>query len=204
MVGAGLTTIPWAYQQSGILLGITLTTVAFAASYWTCYLVVITAGEDVDYTDTLTKAFGRKGYIAGMISFCINLMVPIIIFFQLLSQNLYPIILAVMDLCGAHTTYDPSNLFPPVFDKFSYTWTCVIIFFIIFAMTAPRDVSIYVKINSFGVVFIVIVVVFLIAMGCYSLTNTDYVYNKDKYIAYLNSAERAPSEPYLAYISPWG
>jgi len=53
MVGAGLTTIPWAYQQSGILLGIGLTTIAFAASYWTCYLVVITAGEDVDYTDTL-------------------------------------------------------------------------------------------------------------------------------------------------------
>ena len=199
MVGAGLTTIPWAYQQSGILLGIGLTTIAFAASYWTCYLVVITAGEDVDYTDTLQKAFGRKGYIVGMVSFCVNLMVPIIIFFQLLSQDLYPIILAVMDLCGAHTDYEPSKLFPPVFDKFSYTWTCVVIFVIIFGMTAPRDVSLYVKINSFGVVFISIVVVFLIGMGFYSLGNTTYVYNKDKYIAYLNTPARE-NGPYLAFI----
>jgi amino acid permease len=81
MMGAGLTTIPWGYQQSGLGLGILLTFIAFVASYYTCYLCIITSGEDIDYTQTLEKAFGRKGYYAGMMAFCINLMVPIIIFF---------------------------------------------------------------------------------------------------------------------------
>jgi hypothetical protein len=44
-----------------------------------------TAGNDIDYTDTLLKQFGKKGYIVGMIFFIINFSVPIILFFQLLA-----------------------------------------------------------------------------------------------------------------------
>jgi len=54
-------------------------------------------------------------------------------------------------------------------------------------MTATRDVSIYVKINSFGVIFIIIVALFICALGVMSLFNTTYVYDKDKYIEYLNA-----------------
>jgi len=117
MCGSGLTTMPWAFQQSGILLGITLTAFAFGISYYTCYLSIITAGNDVDYTDTLRKTFGRKGYIAGMVCYCINLMCPIIIFMQLLSQNLYPIILSIENIFRTTpATYDPNKFMPPVFD----------------------------------------------------------------------------------------
>ena len=55
MAGTGITVIPWAFQQSGILLGIFLTWVAFMFSFYTCLLVLKTAGNDVDYTDTLQK-----------------------------------------------------------------------------------------------------------------------------------------------------
>ena len=85
MAGTGITVIPWAFQQSGILLGIFLTWVAFMFSFYTCLLVLKTAGNDVDYTDTLQKQFGRKGYVIGMICFIINFSVPLILFFQLLS-----------------------------------------------------------------------------------------------------------------------
>lgn len=54
-------------------------------SFYTCLLVLKTAGNDVDYTDTLQKQFGRKGYVIGMICFIINFSVPLILFFQLLS-----------------------------------------------------------------------------------------------------------------------
>ena len=83
---------------------------------------------------------------------------------------------------------------PPIFDQFSYQWTCVIIFVIVFCMTATRDVSIYVKINSVGVVFIIIVALFICALGVEALFNTDYIYSKDKYLDYLqthpNTVER--------------
>lgn len=81
MAGTALTVIPWAYQQSGIGLGILLTFIAFIFSFYTCLLVMKTAGNDIDYTDTLRKQFGKKGYIIGMVCFIINFAVPIILFF---------------------------------------------------------------------------------------------------------------------------
>ena len=81
MAGTALTVIPWAYQQSGIFLGILLTFLAFMFSFYTCLLVMKTAGNDVDYTDTLRKQFGKTGYIMGMVCFIINFSVPIILFF---------------------------------------------------------------------------------------------------------------------------
>lgn len=58
--------------------------------------------------------------------------------------------------------------------QFSYSYTCIIIFVISFAMTAPKNTSIYNKINSFGVVFILIIIIFTCGVGFYSMTNTNY------------------------------
>jgi len=81
MAGTGVVTMPWAFQGSGILLGSALTFIAFTISFITCYFVVLTAGKDIDYTVTLTRYFGRKGWIVGMVCFILNLYVPILIFF---------------------------------------------------------------------------------------------------------------------------
>lgn len=58
-------------------------------------------------------------------------------------------------------------------------------------MTCPRDTSIYNKINSFGVLFIGIIIVFTIGVGIDSMSNTTYSTNEEKvdesptYIAYI-------------------
>ncbi len=68
-------------------------------------------------------------------------------------------------------------------------------------MTMPRDTSIYNKINSFGVFFIIIIIIFQMGVGFYSLTNTEYTSDKQKYDDYL--AEKAAGQPvnYLAYVA---
>lgn len=116
MVGSGLLTIPWGYSNSGLALGISkqyylninimvvITLISFLISYYTCYLVLKTAGTDIDYTDTLQKHFGRIGWTVGMAIFILNLFVPIIIYFSLLSQNLYPIIMAIFSIDRPITT----------------------------------------------------------------------------------------------------
>ena len=65
--------------------------------------------------------------------------------------------------------------------QFSYSYTCIIIFVVAFGMVAPKDTSIYNKINSFGVLFIIIIIIFTIGMGIYSLTNTSYTSSEEKY-----------------------
>ena len=198
MAGTALTVIPWAYQQSGILLGILLTFAAFMFSFYTCLLVMKTAGNDVDYTDTLRKQFGKKGYIVGMVCFIINFSVPIILFFQLLAQDLYPVILYFICLGGASPrpiTHDTD------WSQFSYTYTCIIIFVVVFAMVTPKNTSIYNKINSFGVIFICLIIIFTVGVGIYSLTNTEYTFDKAKYDDYLAQKKIDDKTPYQSYIA---
>ena len=78
------------------------------------------------------------------------------------------------------------------FSEFSYSYTCIIIYVIVFLMTCPRDTSIYNKINSFGVLFIAIIIVFTIGIGVDSITNTTYTTDEDK---------AKESTSYIAYIS---
>lgn len=197
MAGTALTVIPWAFQQSGIMLGILLTLIAFMFSFYTCLLVMKVAGNDVDYTDTLRKQFGRAGYIAGMTCFIINFSVPIILFFQLLAQDLYPVILYFVEKAtGEERTIDHDT----DWSQFSYSYTCIIIFVIAFTMTAPKDTSIYNKINSFGVVFIAIIIIFTCAVGIHSLTDTTFTDSKSDYDDYLAKKAADLNPPYLAYV----
>ena len=68
-------------------------------------------------------------------------------------------------------------------------------------MTIPRDTSIYNKINSFGVFFIMIIILFQVSVGIYSLTNTEYTSDKAIYDEYMK--EKAAGQPvgYMAYIA---
>lgn len=62
--------------------------------------------------------------------------------------------------------------YPPDWSEFSYSWTCVIIFVLVFTTTAIRDLQIFVKINSYGVIFIALIILFICGMGVYGFTNT--------------------------------
>lgn len=80
------------------------------------------------------------------------------------------------------------------FSNFSYTWTCFIVLIIEVAMTAYRDLSIFVKINTFGVFFIAAVIVFIISVGVFSIQNTNYDYTKAEW-----EDDKATGE-YFSYI----
>ena len=85
--------------------------------------------------------------------------------------------------------------------EFSYSWTCVIIFVTVYIMGIPKDVSIYAKINSFGVVFIAIIILFIFGLGFYSMHDTDFTYSESTYNDYLAKRKADPDNtPYLAYI----
>ena len=156
-----------------------------------------TSGNDVDYTDTLHKQFGKPGYIIGMICFIINFSVPIILFAQLLSQDLYPVILFFIELAGGPEQKISHDI---DFREFSYSYTCIIIFMIVFAMVAPRNTGIYNKINSFGVIFIMIIIVFTCGVGIYSLSNTSYTLDKDKYQEYIDDRTAGDDYSYVSLV----
>ena len=85
MIGCGTVTIPWAYQQSGVLLGIFITAVACSFALLTNLIILRTAGKDTNYSDTMHKYFPTWGWAVSMGCFILNFYVGIILFFQVLS-----------------------------------------------------------------------------------------------------------------------
>lgn len=66
MVGTTIVTMPWAFQQSGMILGFIIALCSFIISYYTTTLVVSSAGNDPDFCITLKKYYGNVGYYAGV------------------------------------------------------------------------------------------------------------------------------------------
>ena len=59
MIGTAVVSLPWAFQESGMLLGLIITLTSFLVSFYTCKLIIDMAGTDPDYSDTLKKYFGK-------------------------------------------------------------------------------------------------------------------------------------------------
>lgn len=166
MVGTGLVTIPWAFYKAGILMGILLTIFAFCISFTTQYMIMKTAGTDLDYTDTLRKTFGRRGWYCGMGTFIIMLFIPIILYVGLLSQFLFPIITVIIEVCTGEDKPDSFIDNRDVnFKEFSYSWTVIIVFFLLMVLTAKKDMAIFIKVATYGVVFTIGIIIFVVIVG---------------------------------------
>ena len=59
MVGTAVMSLPWAFQESGFVLGLIITFVAFLISFYTCKIIVDASKHDLDYSLTLKKYYGK-------------------------------------------------------------------------------------------------------------------------------------------------
>ena len=56
-----------------------------------------------------------------------------------------------------------------IFNEFSYTYTVLIVFVMLWLITLKKDLTVFVRMNTFGVVFTVIIIFFILAVGGMSL-----------------------------------
>jgi len=56
------------------------------------------------------------------------------------------------------------------FSEYSYSWTCVIIFVMLLIITARKDINIFIKFNTLGVGFTIIIITFIIGVGIYGIS----------------------------------
>lgn len=128
-----------------------------------------------------------------MLCFIVNFYVGIILFLQVLSQSLYPILLFAMgkDVAIEMTTD---------WSQFSLSYSCLILLVIVLAMTAPRDTMYVQKLVAYGVIFVVIFLIFIVSNGLKSMTTTDYVYSEQDYEEAISN----PENGYTAFIPLFG
>lgn len=59
MIGTAVLSLPLAFQESGLMLGLIIALVSYLISFYTCKLIVEDIGDDKDYSDTLKKYYGK-------------------------------------------------------------------------------------------------------------------------------------------------
>lgn len=68
MIGSGVVSVPYAFESSGLLLGLIVCIVGVICSCRTCILIIRTSGSDTEYFETLYKYWGKWAYYLGAIS----------------------------------------------------------------------------------------------------------------------------------------
>ncbi|CAI2365038.1 unnamed protein product [Moneuplotes crassus] len=171
MVGSGLFTIPWAFSNSGIVLGLIISFITFAISYYTCSIYVRLARNDSDFADTMYKYFGKKGWVVTMIFSILLMFSVIVIYYELMSQALFPVIAALIEWGGASEVSLDMGL---DLSRFSLFYTCIALTLILYPVVSKRDISMFIRLNSFGIIFVCFILIYILAYGFYSLSNTTF------------------------------
>ena len=129
------------------------------------------AGNDPEYFDTLYKYWGTWAYYCGFISTLLIMVAAVCAYFVILSQMLYFITLALIEWIfrthiEAVTTAD--------FSKFSLAYMALVVFAVEFTITLKKDLTIFIKLMSFGSIFIISLILFIIGFGFYALGTTHF------------------------------
>jgi hypothetical protein len=114
---------------------------------------------------------GRKGYYAGILSPILLILGAVTVLFVIMSQLSYPIFLAIYSwTTGAH----PTEIKHPDLTTFSSSYMAFILFVVTVFINSTKDLSIFIKLTSFGAIFIITLLVFITGIGVYSFSNTTY------------------------------
>ena len=152
--------------------------VSFIISYYTCALVIITTGNDSDYVFTLKKLYGKKGFYIGLIPTTILIFGAITVYFVVIVQSLYPLLFFISTkLFQMDLDYrDPNKADPHYYDfsHFSASYIALFMYVILVSVAMKKDLTVFIKMSSIGVVCLCSLILFVIAYGFHSIGNTTY------------------------------
>ena len=198
MIGSSTVSIPYNIYMSGIIPGIILCIIYGFLCFYTCKIYVDFGVKEPDFSTTIEKYFNKMfgpkiAKIAKNIQVLFCILVTgggFLIYFLIMSQNLYSIACLILNKMGLEI--DAKDL-TPEFSRFSFIYLGIFLALILFPLTIKKDLSFLIKLSSFGVYFVSILILYMIYTGIKSIFNTDfhfdYIKNKkgsdDRYLSYF-------------------
>lgn len=193
MIGSSIMTLPYNVYKTGIIPAIILNIIYDLISFYTCKIYVDYGTKDSDFSKTVERYFNKFfGKTISKIGRTIQIFFTTfmasggyIIYFILMSQNSYPVVCLVLNALGLDIN---SEDITPDFGRFSSIYLGIILCFILFPLSIKKDIGVLVFLSSFGCYLLLVLIVYLLYIGIYSLVindfKLDYIKNKD------NSEER--------------
>ena len=107
---------------------------SYLVSFYTTKLLIDATKADANFCITLKKYFGMKGYYMGIIAPALLMLGAMTALFVILSQLLYPILLALWEWIVNRGSEHPKLNVSPEFDEFSSAYTAIILYFLLTAI----------------------------------------------------------------------
>ena len=179
MIGSSTVVLPYNVYNSGIIPAIFLSIIYGYICLYTCKIYCDFGVTDPDFSITVEKyfaiIFGPKiAKIAKntQICFCTFIVTgALLIYFLIMTQNIYPTICLILNNMGLDL--DSKDL-TPEFGRFSLIYLGIILCFFLFPFIIKKDVGFLVKLSSYGIYFISLLILFVIYTGISSIFNTDF------------------------------
>lgn len=194
MIGSSTVSLSYNVYYCGIIPAFILSIIYGLICFYTCKIYVDFGSSESDFSITIEKYFKKKfgdkmSKIGKNIQILFSMLISLgagLIYFLIISQNLYPIACLVLNkLFGLDI--DAKDL-TPEFSRFSSLYLGIFLCFVLLPLIVKKDIGFIVKLSSFGIYFISILIIFVLYTGISSLINTkfdfEYIANK------LNSEKR--------------
>ena len=114
---------------------------------------------------------GPFGFYVGLIAPIILIGSAIVVCFIIMAQVTYPNTLAVYAWASGT---DPVPLREPSLTQFSSAHCSLVLFIILVILSSRKDMSIFMRLSSVGVFFIVILILFILVTGLLAFTDTNF------------------------------
>lgn len=201
MMGSGIISFPYSVYNAGIIPSIFLFIIYGLIGFYTCYIVIKIGIKDNDFCDTVYKYFSIFGGNFGKFGKYLNVIFSLstnigfcFVYFIIINQNLFLCINELLKILGISSSDDLT----PSFSHFSLIYCGIIILIILFPLLILKDISVLIKINSFGIYSLILLLIFIIYRGIYSFKITifkfDYIKNKENsQIRYIKLLGENPS-----------
>lgn len=114
---------------------------------------------------------GKTGYYIGLVAPALLIVGAIIVYFVIMCQMLYPIVLALF----SWTTNSNPEFYPdPTFAHFSMNYCALVLAIGLIWICSKKDLDVFMRIGSLGVIFIMLFVLYIICNFFQALETTSF------------------------------
>lgn len=171
MMGSSLLAIPWGFTQSGLLGGLLTMFVVALVCYYTCTLIVRHGAGYSDFGELCRDYLGVKGQYLCSFTSLLVLLGALMAYDRLMSDCLYLAVNGIREYASGQdvgtSTYWNTQISP------------VIIFIVMFPLTNLPSFSIFVKLNSYGLLAVAYMVGYVLytAFGVEHLSSVPVLFD---------------------------
>jgi len=116
------------------------------------------------------------GYYIGLIAPALLIVGAIIVYFVIMCQMLYPLSLAMYSWVSGTS---PIYYADPTFSHFSQSYCAIFLGIILIAICSKKDLGVFMRIGSLGVIFIMLFVVYIIYSFIYAEKTTQFSFGTE-------------------------